>query len=75
LHELSEERPLAVHFIESFGLLARQMGHPERNNVKTSFLDALEDGAARALLDGVRLDDAEGAFDGHVLASLVGPRF
>jgi hypothetical protein len=65
LHELTEEGALAVHLVEALGDGAREVGHPDGEDAEASLLDAGEDGAGGALLDGVRLHDAEGAFDGH----------
>ena len=65
LHQLAEERALPVHLVEPLGLGAREVPHAQREDAEAALLDARQDGAGLSLLDGVRLHDAEGAFDGH----------
>jgi len=70
LHQLAEEGPSLVHGVETLG---NGLGHVElaqANDAEALLLEEREDGASLLLFDGVRLDDAEGAFDGHGETSL-----
>ena len=67
-HEIDkvlEERALAVHRVEAFGLLARQMRHARRDDAQARRLEAREDLADDILLDRVGLDDREGPLYRH----------
>src|SRR6202042_1925696 len=65
LNELSEERTLPMHLVEAFGFRPREVPHAKGEHSKAAFLDARQNRPGLSLLDGVGLDDAEGAFDGH----------
>ena len=56
---LREERALAVHRVEAFGLLLRQMHAPHGTNLESLVLDALNDPAGEMPFHGVRLDDRQ----------------
>src|SRR5258708_36300343 len=61
-----EERPLLVHAVEVFGLAA---GHPDAllgHNAQALVFEPGVDLAGQVPSGGVRLDDRESAFDGHV---------
>src|SRR5262249_15541213 len=64
LHEVSEERSLAMHGVEALRLVGRQVAHPTRHHGEAAGLDHREDLAEGARADRVGLDDEERAF-GH----------
>jgi hypothetical protein len=63
--QVLEERPLAVHRVEAFGLGPRQPRHAGRHDAQAGFLETGVDLADDVLGDGIRLDDRKGAFQGH----------
>src|SRR5690606_17163895 len=65
VHELTEEGALLVHGVEPLGRLPAELDHARRADPEAGAFDHGEDVADVVLLDGVGLDDAEGAFDGH----------
>jgi hypothetical protein len=69
LDEILEERALAVHLVEAFGLLARQMHHARLDDAQSRLLETREDLADHIFLDCVRLDDREGPLHRHRLHS------
>ena len=67
-HELDqrvEERTLAVHGVETFGFLARQVLHLGGDDLQAGLLEAGIDLADDVLGDGVGLDDRNGALQRH----------
>src|SRR5688572_5533664 len=65
IDQVLEERALAVHRVEAFGLLARQMRHARRDDAQSRAFEAREDLADDVLLDRVGLDDREGLLHCH----------
>src|SRR6185312_2589219 len=71
-HELDqrvEERTLAMHGIEAFGFLARQVLHLRGDDPETGLLEARVNFADDVLRDRVGLDDGKGALQRHVPVS------
>jgi hypothetical protein len=60
-----KERALAMHCIEAFGFGAREMLHARSDDLQSGGFEAGQDLPDRILLDCVRLDDRQGAFNGH----------
>ena len=69
LRELTEEGALLVHRVEGLGLRLAEVHHLHRDDLQALLLDHRENLADVVPLGGVGLDDAEGAFDGHVVLS------
>ena len=68
LHQVVEERPRLVHAVELLGLLA---AHPDAllgDDPQALLLEPGVDLAGQVPAGRVRLDDREGAFDGHGIA-------
>ena len=63
---LAEKRALAVHRVEAFGFLLREVGQAQAADGEAGVLDAREDLAGVSGFDGVGLDDGEGSFNGHI---------
>ena len=64
-YAVHRERPFfrdLVKFMISGPIMVQVL---EGEDAEAALLDAREDGAGLPLLDGVRLHDAEGTFDGH----------
>src|SRR5688500_144976 len=56
-----------MHGVEALGLLAREMGHARRNHAQSRAFEPRDDLTDDVFLDGVGLDDREGALNGHGL--------
>jgi hypothetical protein len=69
LDELAEERSFLVNLIEALGLRATQVKHAHAQDLKACALNHGDDVPDVVLLDGVGLDNAQGAFDSHVGSS------
>src|SRR5574341_172226 len=70
LHQVAEERPLAMHRVEALGLRARQMHHARGGDAQPRSFEARDDLADRVLLHCVRLDDGQGPLDRHSRISM-----
>ena len=66
LDELPKKRAIFVDFVEAFSLGSAHVQHAHAQNLQTGALNHGEDVPDVVLLDGVGLDDAEGAFDSHL---------
>src|SRR5262249_27835084 len=62
LHEAFEERPLAMHGVESFGLALGQAKHLQCANLEAVVGDSLYDVAGMICRNSVRLDNAQCRF-------------
>ena len=65
VHEVLEERTLAVHGIETFGLALRQMHHARGDDPEAGLFEAAEDLADQVTGNAVGLDDGQGALERH----------
>jgi hypothetical protein len=54
-----------MHRVETFGFRTRQMLHACRDDLQSRGFKASKDLPDRILLDCIRLDDRQGAFNGH----------
>ena len=63
--EVLVERTRSVDGVEGTGLSGGEVGHARRDNLQAALLEAVVDIADDVLLDAVRLDDGNGAFDSH----------
>ena len=70
--ELAEERLLRVLGVVRLAELARRSDEPGGAQLQAAALEAREDLAGEAALDGVRLREDQGALDGHAAAELSG---
>ena len=62
LRQAGEKRPFAMHRVEAFGVLFRQMQHPHGTDLESCLFNAPDDVARVARGHSVRLDNREGAF-------------
>src|SRR5262249_14983016 len=67
VHELAEERPLAVHRIKRLRLLAADAHAFLRDDAQTGLLDHGIDRTGQIAGRGIRLDDRKGTLDRHWL--------
>src|SRR5690606_25863541 len=68
-HELDqrgEERTLAMHGIETFGFLLREMLHLRGNDLQAGLFETRIDFADDVLCNGIGLDDRQGALQRHL---------
>jgi hypothetical protein len=65
VHQRAEERALAVHGVETFGFLLRQLRHLRGDDLQAVLFEAGIDFADDVLGDGIGLDDRKGALQRH----------
>jgi len=65
LHQAGEERPLAMHRVETFGLQLTEARHAQRQYPEPFHLQRRKDFAGVSGGDGIRLDNRKRPLDAH----------